>query len=187
MFLLNISSIKCFVYSFYQHTTSKQELQWSMISSRFHVDCFHCRDVDWKPRITSVTSGGKPKWWRWTRREMKSLFISLVKSKTIYVTQDLTFNFNSGWNGRHDEWIKMDSPRLQPLHRRSRQKCPVACWWWCQFCTNDTACSRFILTYCACACSTCSTFYVRVLYFRFSIFTYFVLSLSIAHKQFLII
>lgn len=25
-----------------------------------------------------------------------------------------------GWNGRHDEWIKMDSPRLQPLHRRSR-------------------------------------------------------------------
>ena len=26
----------------------------------------------------------------------------------------------TGWNGRHDEWIKMDSPRLQPLHRRSR-------------------------------------------------------------------
>ena len=25
-----------------------------------------------------------------------------------------------GWNERHDEWIKMDSPRLQPLHRRSR-------------------------------------------------------------------
>jgi len=27
----------------------------------------------------------------------------------------------TGWNGRHDEWIKMDSPRLQPLHRRSRR------------------------------------------------------------------
>jgi len=26
-----------------------------------------------------------------------------------------------GWNGRHDEWIKMDSPRLQPFNRSSRR------------------------------------------------------------------
>eukprot|EP00092_Neocalanus_flemingeri_P040320 GFUD01043915.1.p1 GENE.GFUD01043915.1~~GFUD01043915.1.p1 ORF type:complete len:1327 (+),score=371.71 GFUD01043915.1:99-4079(+) len=31
------------------------------------------------------------------------------------------FTGSAGWNGRHDEWIKMDSPRLQPLHRRSRR------------------------------------------------------------------
>ena len=78
------------------------------------------RDVVWRPRITSVTSGGKPKWWRWIRREMKSLSISLVKNNSFDVTLDLTFYIDSGWNGRHDEWIRMDSPRLQPLHRRSR-------------------------------------------------------------------
>ena len=28
----------------------------------------------------------------------------------------------AGWNGRHDEWIKMDSPRLQPYTRRSSRR-----------------------------------------------------------------
>ena len=25
-----------------------------------------------------------------------------------------------GWNDRHDEWIRMDSPRLQPITRKTR-------------------------------------------------------------------
>ena len=62
------------------------------ISFTFSVQCCYCRDVDWKPKITSVTNGGKPKWWRWIRREMKSLFISLVKNNTFNVTLDLTFH-----------------------------------------------------------------------------------------------
>ena len=28
----------------------------------------------------------------------------------------------AGWNGRHDDWIKMDSPRLQPYTRRSSRR-----------------------------------------------------------------
>ena len=42
------------------------------------------RDVDWRPKITWVKGGGKPRCLRWTLKAAKCWFISQVKELTKY-------------------------------------------------------------------------------------------------------